>query len=400
MGGVVDALRAAKVRLGLVEATQKRGRTLGDVARHPVSGGLLNVIAVIAGIFGSVVAADVQAFVSSVWAGTPNVPPYNAGNVAWFGGASFLLVIFFAFRQWAIDRQRLRDHVSMRRIGERIQSTVRTHPPHEFMQELGVAVEKAFVIARDAATQVERELAIRLILQQVAEVAETFEGSSEIHAGANLMIFLRREDPTTEQWTNWYRRIKFFDGDPARLDGMLVLSPRLAATAQPLSGQSASDPSVVGDARIGSLALPVPHDTGGPSLKRKWNVLPGAPLAYVRKDFEWFSPVSELHTWSAANCDLRDEVRQGIREYFDGKSFESFMSVPVFSPSAQYELSDRREVCAVINVHWDKGNRLTVVEAASNFARAIYPLCVFVSELLKESSIPNPEPADTAPPGA
>lgn len=278
MGVPADRLRRVRALLQrLTDAAEKHGLTLGDLARHPLTGGVLNVVGVIAGIFGAIVADDVKNYVASFWTDPP--PEYDSKAIAYFGGASFALVVLFALRQWAIDRQRRRDHLAMQRIAERIQSTVRTHPPAEFMQELGIAIEKSFVIGRSASTDDQRQTAIRLILNHVAELAQTFEGSASIRAGANLMIFLRREDPVSALWQQWYANIQFFDGDPAGLEGMLVLSPRLSAVPD---GSGGSDPALREDSRITPLALPVPSDPGGPSPKRLWNVLPGAPMAFVR----------------------------------------------------------------------------------------------------------------------
>jgi hypothetical protein len=377
MGDLGNSAGSAAVRTGWDERPFT-GSRLGELARHPLSGGALNVIGVLAGIFGAIIADDVQQFFLDVSPYREPSKQYSLKAALAFVGASVILLALFALRQWAIDRQRGRDHIRLQGIAERIQSTVRTHPPRPFMSALGIAAEKSFVIARDAKTQEHRELAIRLILKLIADLARTFEGSSSLVVGANLMIFVPRTCDYS-RWEEWYREKRFFDGDPADLAGMLVLSPRMSATA----GSKDADP----DASIINMALPIPKDHGGaPGSGKLWNVLPGAPLAYARRQFEWFCPVSELHAWCSKNCDLREAIRNQLKQYFDRMSFTGFLSTPVFSSSGDF---NDRVVSAIVNVHWEGGSRFTVVEAASNFAEAIYPLCIMLSELLKNSELPS-----------
>jgi hypothetical protein len=378
MGDLGNSASLAAVRTGWEDERSPTGTRWGEFARHPLSGGALNVSGVLAGIFGAIIAEDVQQFIRYLAPYAEPTRPYSLAAALIFVVAAIVLLALFALRQWAIDRQRGRDHIRLQGIAERIQSTVRTHPPRAFMSALGIAAEKSFVIARDAKIQEHRELAIRLILKLIADLARTFEGSSSLVVGANLMVFVSRRCDSA-YWDEWYREKRFFDGDPADLSGMLVLSPRLSATA----GSKGAEP----DASIVNIALPIPSDHGGsPGNGKRWNVLPGAPLAYARKQFEWFCPVSELHSWCSTNCDLREAIRNQLKHYFDGMSFTGFLSTPVFSSSGDF---NDRVVSAVVNVHWEGGSRLTVVEAASNFAEAIYPLCIMLSELLKNSDPPS-----------
>jgi hypothetical protein len=383
---VRSSVSQAAVASGWANERPPTGSRWGEYARHPLSGGALNVIGVLAGIFGAVIAEDVQNFVLDFLPHTEPVKPYKMWAVVVFGTSALLLMGLFACRQWAIDRQRGRDHLRLQNIAERIQSTVRTHPPREFMQALTIAVEKSFVIARDASSQTERELAIRLILKNLAELAGTFEGSN-LSVGANLMVYLPR---TSAQWDRWYSEIKFFDGNPASLAGLLVLPAALSATHA----------SVDRDPGIRNLALPIPSDPGGALGTEKWNVLPGAPLSFIRKQFEWFCPVSQLHDWCVKSCDLRDAIKRELKAYFDGMSFSGFLSMPVFSPSPNFQTPQERDVLAVVNVHWEGGSRLTVVEAANNFAEAISPMCVMLAELLKRTNIPPPTDLSSGAPSS
>ena len=62
MGDLRTSASLAAVRSGWDDGRPPTGSKWGELARHPLSGGALNVIGVLAGIFGAIIAEDVQQF--------------------------------------------------------------------------------------------------------------------------------------------------------------------------------------------------------------------------------------------------------------------------------------------------------------------------------------------------
>jgi hypothetical protein len=145
---------------------------------------------------------------------------------------------------------------------------------------------------------------------------------------ANVMLWVPRPEGA---WPEGLRkRLRFCadDVDLGQLLGVLELRPDLSATSQ-VADLPPPDPDVP------AIALPVPRD---PRRNGRWQVLPGAPKAFLTERVDGYDDAATLAEWCRQTGDFRPSVIEELRLYFnegDGNVVRSFISRPLLMPEGQ-----------------------------------------------------------------
>ncbi|MFL5306222.1 MAG: hypothetical protein ACJ8F1_13475 [Polyangia bacterium] len=305
----------------------------------------------------------------------------------------------FYARQLFLDGDRDRAQTALTESQERLEESsrkipelVRTLPPRDFLADLGIIFEKSLVIAAESASDVEIGESLRLSLEGIATLAQKFDTGPEAATyAANVMLFL-----PPEKIGGWENHVRFIETGVAaqNLRGLLVLPRSLSATSK--GGH---------DVAIEEFALPIPKETGSDRNTggTGWRLLPGAPMAFDRKRFEFFVDTRELADWSRQHGDFPQYLVKQLEDYFreNASQIAGFMSVPLFQPTTQYNPADNRNAIAVLNVHWSGARRLRYPEAAENFSAVIAPLrALLAKELLRwcdVAGVPRPSATPVSP---
>jgi len=346
-------------------------------------GVLVTILTLVAGLFGSLYTHEAREAVKR-W-----IPPSEA-YATWivvvvFGGG----IILFFFRQRALDTLRDQAQSRLESATESIEGLIRTQPPAEFQQKLGVYYEKALVGSDKAAIEEDIAASIAVVVEGIAELARVFDnGYTNDGYGVNIMIFI-----TPDEATNWFSYVRFLEQGVClvNLAGLLALHP-------PFSAQKVGNaPAISPDPDMSPFALPIPVDSGkSKETGDGWRVLPGAPRAYVHRNFEHFSPATELATWCEQHGDFNQYVITKVRDYFKSTTtIAGFCSMPLFRPTHSFESLDEREVVGVLNLHWSSGRLFNNPAAAKSFGEAIFPVRALLARQLTryfEQSGKKPQP--------
>ncbi|MFL5386622.1 MAG: hypothetical protein ACJ8GN_29330 [Longimicrobiaceae bacterium] len=238
---------------------------------------------------------------------------------------------------------------------DRLQRLVETLPPPTFLSSFAatdnacreVLADVLYARAAGALPPERVKDAIRTVLGGVAELVRIFENApSEGVYAANLMIFRPAEPlrnlPRAER-EHWERSLSF-GLSPLSLDlleGVLELVPELSTTTT----RQGNAPDVLEPLR---LAVPVRNERRvGHGKRLLWRVLPGAPLAWVRKKWTIYPSQAALLDWCRRKGAFPGHVVEAVRRYFEspaGASVQAFASLP-FPPGTG------DEPVGVLNVH-------------------------------------------------
>ncbi len=308
------------------------------IVSSPVYATLTTVLAVIAGLLGSVYQDDIaNAFplaLSNAW-----------GTISWRAAAFWMSVVLFAvlffFRQWwdDVNRERLNATALRAEQGtERIEALVRTMPPRAFQGQLAQMVAGAYRgVARVLPRKKEADLTrddlvalIRVLLNSMARLAMIYDDQPLTPEGsavysANVMLFVPSpEEGAFDAETVVALRFHPAEYDLKQLLGVLVLRPELSATSDiaDLPGP---------DAVVSAIALPVPalHTKDG-----RWNALPGAPKAFLTEEVDGYDDATTLGEWCTKSGNFLPSVVDELRQYFttgDGRRIRSFISRPLLT---------------------------------------------------------------------
>lgn len=336
----------------------------------PEVGTIVVVLGILTGLIGSIYPTALQQLVQQCVPVTP-----RAAAFAFFGFAALTGAAVF-WRQRVVDVRREAVQRRFDAAAHEIPELIRTLPDPAFLTNLGVLYQKHALLAADIKDIEKRLEAILVVLQGFAALAQRFDGrEAGGRYAANLMVFV--SGANAEPWAN---HVKFFDGNPEKLRGLLVLPRGLSAL---VDGP---------DDTLPEFALPVPDEMGEPrhANGHGWKVLPGAPMAFHTKQLEHFQNAAELATFCDDSCDLTKQVKAELREYFIGHaaSIGGFLSTAICSPRTG-------EVLGVLNVHWDSSWRLSSTHAAQLFKEATFPLQVILAQILEGLLAERPpKPAD------
>lgn len=302
-----------------------------NLVSSPVYATVTTVLAVIAGLLGSVYQNDIAgAFPLALWGPWG---PLSRRAVGFWASVLLFAVMFFLRQKWDDDsRGRLAETAMRAEKGtERIEALVRTMPPKAFQSQLAKMVgtahsSMATLLPRSRPAELRKEdveSLVRALLNSIARLALIYDNEPAGAAySANIMVFVALRGGGFPE--DVARVLRFYprDYDLARLAGALVLRPALSATSD-----TADIPRP--DTNVMAIALPVPVEAahGG-----RWNTLPGAPKAFVMQDVDGYDDSTTLGAWCAKSGDFPPSVVEELRLYFetgDGRAIRSFISRPL-----------------------------------------------------------------------
>jgi len=226
-----------------------------------------------------------------------------------------------------------------------------TMPSDHFVSQFGIDIckrEDTLIThaprVLSAAAQ-DGSVAVRQLLESIADLSSIFDGRTGVQYAANVMLFI-----DLSQLSPYKHLLVFGQGDEQfkELMGALILWKKYSATA----GDEKEDP------HLSDLALPVPR-TDKSDDKKKWRALPGAPRVYLRHvgatKVERMSihGIDDLAKFRFDDLDIKfDEDRDKVRAYYSdtgqGSAVMSFMSFPMYR--------SKGDIFGTINVHCDRTN--------------------------------------------
>lgn len=331
----------------------------------PLVGTLIVLLGVVTGFVGSIYTIELKMIVQDAIQLTPS-------RGAWLFLASVMFTGLAVFmRQRVIDRKREEVQRRFDKAAIDIPELVLTLPEPSFQGELGIVFEKTASMLRTLTDHQSRAQGVTVVLQGFATLAGKFDGGRlDDRFAANLMVYVEGDDAKP-----WIPKLKFYDRDPDKLAGVLVLPAEFAALAKE-------------EDALQEFSLPVPKETGASRETggTGWRLLPGAPFAHCRNQFEHFATTSELAEWCREFGDFTEGERREIQEYFasSGGTIAGFFSIPIREPGTQYLPVDQRRALGVLNIHWDKCDRLANPHSAKLFAKATFPLQVLLAQVLAD----------------
>jgi hypothetical protein len=330
------------------------------VFRGAVYATLVTLLAVIAGVLGSVYSREIGSAFPLYWG------PYDSFSVhaLAFWGTLVAFALLFFFRQAATDRAR-----------QQFVDLIRTLPPAGFLSEFDRILRECeeavtAVLGEPTQTTEALERAIRVVLDGVVTLAALFDGRPYgVTYAANVMLFREtRELPETEI-LDLKNRLQFLEPavDIRALDGVLNLQLSLSTTT------ATREPEP--DLNLKPLSLPIPSSIRSADGRRS-RLLPGAPLAFVTGNMELYTDTSTLGKWCRTYGDFSESVCGAVEAYFGsptGMRIRSFASFP---------LAGERET-GVINIHRNRPGLLGEKEPAKQFWPLMHPFRTLCLRLLK-----------------
>ena len=264
----------------------------------------------------------------------------------------------------------------------RLPDLIRTMPEEDFLHRLGGTVEQVFLFDGQAVSKADMLKSLGLRLHGISRLAAMFDRAGDGFC-ANAMLFVEG-DEAIPWWSN-----VLFDSEGvalAGLRGLLVLPHEITSTSD-----------AVLDPNVAEIALPVPLDPGSARSTggSGWKVLPGAPFVFsVDTRFELFEGSKDIDDWCEREGDHPAHVRRKLREYFEKAPFSGFLSMPLYPPSADYNV--KRTPIGVVNIHWGKIDRLRQREAVANFVAGLSPLRILLANRLTRLRAEHGPPKPTA----
>jgi hypothetical protein len=332
--------------------------------RGPIYATLVTLLAVIAGVLGSVYSSQIGRSFPLYWG------PYDSFSlkVLLFWSTLVAFALLFFFRQAATDKAR-----------QQLIELIRTLPPADFLSEFDRVLgecEQAVEQVRKGSSQSADAIegAIRVVLDGIVTLAALFDGRPYgVTYAANIMLFEETRSLAQEELERLMERLRFREPvlDPCALRGVLNLQLSLSTT----TATTAAEP----DENLQPLALPIPPSSRSED-GRRWRLLPGAPLAFVTGNMELFTDTSTLGEWCRKYGDFSPTVCAEVEAYFGsstGMRIRSFLSFP---------LADADKI-GVVNIHRDQPGLLGEREPAKQFLPLMRPfrhLCISLLEMREQ----------------
>jgi hypothetical protein len=345
---------------------------------NPLAGGATATLTILAGAFASFFADEIKSH-SYPW------PVTSIKYLSWWSTSFWLSVFGVGFllgaSQWGQARAaaRARSQVDQQATNlEALIHRIESLPAESFLGSFQTATRRAMLSTLMASldqdsTKEEVEHAIRNVLGAILSLAKEYDKSikTAVYA-ANIMIFQQCHEL---EGSNRHKVIELPDNHPD-YRGRLVLLPCLSTSTD--QRDFGIDPNQV------DFELPIPLKTGlsidGGNIPRD-PVLPGAPWAFVRKEYASFASIPALHEWLNIKSGASISHQQAIRQYFtdgNGKHIRSFASMPLIGVDPQAE--DHQPI-GVLNIHSDHEGLLESM-GEERFVPLIEPFRMLLSVLL------------------
>jgi hypothetical protein len=344
-----------------------------QLARNPIFATFANALGVFAGLVGALYSDDIRSAFPFAWRHLDGIE----WAALWFWVCFLIFALTFSSREWAVQKIDTESEL-------RLSDLIRTMPPRGFVVEFAnyydkcsEAIAALSLIAAPKRDQIGP--VIRLLLRNIATLAQRFDGKSGDIYAANLMLV-------------WKSPAEFRSADPAHLDPNInfvepetnVEAMRILVLDSSLSASTEESEPMSPDSRIASInrfALPIPEDGRSRSADgKRWRVLPGAPVAFVEQEPNAYDDTVGLGKWFDQYGDFTESTRQAVEGYFGSeqtrRAIRSFACLPLTSPGA--------ERLGVLNLHSDRPNILSAAGAPSQFYPLIRPLTVALAELVQK----------------
>jgi len=334
------------------------------------------LVGAIAGALGSIFSEDLKGSIPFEWA-------IKSWAVLGFW---FLLALFgslFGGVQWAHLRANARSHHELSTLVGDLMSL----PPGGFLQafsDLYESSEAASFNAINAPNQTNDhcEETLRMILTSIATLAMLYHDDSDRKKrpryAANIMLYKELQYLSPKEKQAVQKRLWLFEGEPDKCFGALDLIKEFSS--------STSKKNEEDDFIKEPFAFPVPYIDEPLDDKKikKSQLLPGAPWAFITKEFHSFLNPEELIAFVEQKMDFRPTTKndfiQKLVTYFsspEGQMVKSFISIPIPPP----DFAKNSKPIGILNIHRDtpdmfkdKGNRL--------FPHLIHPFLGILSRLL------------------
>lgn len=219
---------------------------------------------------------------------------------------------------------------------------------------------------------------IRIVLGAILETAKDFDKiGNNIMYSANIMLW--RPNQTDIEATS---PLDLFNAiGNSNHSGFLELVPELSTTTALINDTYDKDDNAL------PLLLPVPVNRMKVADAKgfiKEQILPGAPYAFVYKVFASFENINSLHAWLDQKSALDLATINKVKSYFgmkgNGKDILSFGSIPILSPSANANMSDKIPL-GVLNLH-SAEEYLLQDNGQTLFAPLLEPFLILLSVLI------------------
>lgn len=302
-------------------------------ARSPLYEPVLYLFVLVTGVYGSIHGSVILDGLGSFTG--PSSPDFNpeATRFTLLAGITSLL---YGLQRWSLllqreaqnrtynnSQQRLEESTDRLEESTReLRSEIRTMPPENFLDAFGRVFRKmentvqSLLIGESPDPSLVR-FSIRVLLENVAEIAQLFDGNPSEAYHTNVMTYhspseFKGQPQLVEALQD---RLTFARAgvDVMRMRGILDLRCDLSTrTTDPTEDSAEPDPS------LSPLVLGIPDiiREGGIESGRYY-ALPGAPIAWANRYADQYANTEELLDWYQTRCVKDDFVEQEIRSYFE-----------------------------------------------------------------------------------
>lgn len=315
--------------------------------------------------------------------------PFWAGAFDWKSSLFWLLILVIA-ALLGLSQQAQARHAQQREaeLSQRIAAVneilrrVETLPPETFLADYGDIARRAqrttFIATANAGTGLANtERAIRNVLGAIVELAEIYDQAEGAKYSANIM--LHRPDWQLES----SQPVSFQD---LMLTRTCPAYPEALELVPSLSTTNQSD-DFAPDADTAPLVLPLPRNREpclDARMQRRYPVLPGAPWAFIYREYAGFPSVADLNEWLEQRSSEHLELVMAIRTYFNdggrGAHVRSLVSMPILSAD------EPRVPIGVLNLHSNEEG-LLAIKGAERFSPLIEPLRACLGVLLLQRAL-------------
>ncbi len=341
------------------------------------TGAITAVVTILAGAASSFYSDEIQYTFLTIW--VPGRTFAVKSSVFWLlvviaglmlGGSQWARAQAAARARRQVDAQVLRLESAVHRI--------ESLPPESFLgshQEALRHAAKSTLIAMlsPGGTVDDFDVAIRNVLATIIELAGSYDSRADnVVYAANIMVY--RPDGRLDASDSHIKLLPVEQGHPDYV-GALELIPSLSTTS--------TSPTSEGDPSVASLVLPIPKNvepTKDRELRDRYPVLPGAPWAFVYREYVGFPTITELDGWLTQRSSAATADTEAVRAYFRdgaGRNIRSFASMPL-NPVT---MSEKELPVGVLNLHSDHEG-LLATEGGARFAPLLEPFRMLLSILV------------------
>ena len=358
----------------LLHKNNRRDDRFLRIFLHPLFPTCITILVIVTGLLGSIWTTEIKSAFPFAMPGM---------HVQWeaviFWGLVVICSIVFFWRQRADDLARAQKEQMLLDGTVRLENLIRTLPPDDFLpifSELYQAADRlasVVLTSKKPVAKAEIDTSIRHVLRVIATLAQKFDGDSAGRYCANIMLFRAANSLDAAHAESITQRLLFCDETVSisHLKGVLDLLVELSACAD--------DEKAEPDPNLNAFALPIPKTA---MLHHKYRVLPGAPVAFVDREFDVYADTNRLASWCETQGDFTKDVIKRLERFFEENSqVRSFVSIPLFARAKRDE-----DPFAVLNIHSDQPNLLTAEgnpeSPIVHFAPIVMPIQIILVKLL------------------